>query len=453
MHSFSARSRQNVNIWPGFVDALASILMVFIFVLLILVVAQFFLSNLLSDRSGALEQLSKNVHYLLDALAVEKDRATDLETRVTDLNDELTRTTTERDSLLDRLKVATAETESARQETALTQEELDRAREEISAGKERIELKLSEIVSLQEDIDALRKVREDLEGQVGLLAEELEARNADLDTSNTALTAERDRTKALEARLADEAERTRLAQVEIEEGTVNIQGLRARIMSNDKALAEERQLSSRAQAEVELLNNQLAALRDQLATVQQALEISQSEAGDYKVEIDRLGQQLNIALARRVEELSRYRSDFFGKLREVLGDRDDIRVVGDRFVFQSEVLFPSSSAELEPAGRASLDRLAATLIEVTRAIPADVDWILRVDGHTDKRPIRTGRYPSNWELSTARALSIVRYLIERGIEPRRLAATGFGQFRPVEQGDSPEALARNRRIEMKFTGP
>ncbi|MGI9331966.1 MAG: peptidoglycan -binding protein, partial [Gammaproteobacteria bacterium] len=440
MHSFSARSRQNVNIWPGFVDALASILMVFIFVLLILVVAQFFLSNLLSDRSGALEQLSKNVHYLLDALSVEKDRASELETKVTELNDALTRTSSERDSLLDRLQLATEATESARQETALTRAELERAREEVSAGKERIELKLSEIVSLQEDIDALRKVREDLEDQVGALAEELKARDADLEARSAELSAERDRSKALEARLSDETERTHLAQVEIEESNVNIQGLRARIMSNDKALAEERQLSSAAQAEIELLNNQLAALRDQLAMVQAALEISESTASEYKVEVDRLGQQLNIALARRVEELSRYRSDFFGKLREVLGERQDIRVVGDRFVFQSEVLFPSGSADLEPAGRASLDRLAATLTEVTQAIPAEVDWILRVDGHTDKRPISTDRFPSNWELSTARALSIVRYLIGRGIEPRRLAATGFGEFRPIETGDSPAAL-------------
>jgi chemotaxis protein MotB len=177
----------------------------------------------------------------------------------------------------------------------------------------------------------------------------------------------------------------------------------------------------------------------------------EAENEEKEVQIADLGRRLNAALATKVQELARFRSDFFGRLRELLGDRQDIRVVGDRFVFQSEVLFASGSAELEPEGRKQLSQLASALAEIAATIPEDIDWVLRVDGHTDRRPISTPEFPSNWELSTARAISVVKFLIIRGIGPNRLAATGFGQFQPLDTGSDEIAFRRNRRIELKLT--
>ena len=217
------------------------------------------------------------------------------------------------------------------------------------------------------------------------------------------------------------------------------------------ALSEEQRVSAEAKRQVELLNQQIAALRSQLAQISKALELSEKNEAEQKVQIVDLGKRLNRALAGKVEELAKYRSEFFGRLREVLGNRPDIRIVGDRFVFQSEVLFPSASADLVPEGQAQIDRLAATLKDIAKDIPANIPWVLRVDGFTDKRPIHTPQFPSNWELSTARAISVVRQLIADGIPPERLAANGFGEYHPLETGDSPEAYSKNRRIELKLT--
>ena len=184
-----------------------------------------------------------------------------------------------------------------------------------------------------------------------------------------------------------------------------------------------------------------------------ALDLEQAKVKQQQVEIADLGKRLNLALARRVQELNRYRSEFFGRLREALGERQDIRIVGDRFVFQSEVLFASASAELGAAGEEKIRRVAHALKDVSAKIPRDLDWVLRIDGHTDRRPIHTREFPSNWELSTARALSIVRLLIAEGVPPQRLIAAGFGEYRPIAPGSTSEAWQKNRRIEIRFTSP
>ena len=217
-------------------------------------------------------------------------------------------------------------------------------------------------------------------------------------------------------------------------------------------LTDEKKLSAAARARVALLSRQIAALRQTLARLATALEASEAKSRAQNVAIINLGKRLNAALASKVEELSRYRSEFFGKLREVLGDHKNIRIVGDRFVFQSEVLFDSGSAELADIGRRQIERLAATLKDIAKRIPDDVDWVLRVDGHTDRIPIKTARFPSNWELSTGRAISVVRHLIEVGIPANRLAATGFGEYQPIDPGGDQRAYRRNRRIELKLTG-
>jgi chemotaxis protein MotB len=252
---------------------------------------------------------------------------------------------------------------------------------------------------------------------------------------------------ALQATLATlQADNTRLT------GLVGLGGEKdARIAALSKELADKSLLTSEAQAKVDLLNQQLFQLRRQMAALQEALNAAEAKDKDSQVRIADLGARLNTLLAKQVQELQRYRSDFFGRLRELLRDRKDIRVVGDRFVFESEVLFPSGQATLTVEGLASIDQLATAILELEKGIPPGIDWALQVDGHTDVRRISSAQFPSNWELSSARATTVVKYLISRGVSPRRLVAAGYGEFQPLEEGLTEDVLRRNRRIELKLT--
>src|SRR5579883_2590771 len=223
------------------------------------------------------------------------------------------------------------------------------------------------------------------------------------------------------------------------------------VSGKDTALDSEKKISKSALAQVEVLNQQIAALRRQLAALQDTLDASEQKNKDAQIQIADLGQRLNVALAQRVQELSRYRSDFFGRLRTILGDRPDIKIVGDRFVFQSEVFFDTGQAVLKPEGRVELDGLASALLDIEKKIPGDIAWVLRVDGHTDIRPITGGQFKSNWDLSAARAISVVQYLISKGIPPQHLVAAGFGEFQPIDTGQTEDAYSRNRRIEIRLT--
>lgn len=234
-------------------------------------------------------------------------------------------------------------------------------------------------------------------------------------------------------------------------GDTRAQTAEQRISALSKELADAKNVSSDALAKVDLLNQQLLALRRQIAALNEALQAAEAKDKDSQARINDLGARLNLVLARQVQELQRYRSDFFGRLRELLKGRKDIRVVGDRFVFQSEVLFPSGQAQMTVDGLAAMDQLAQAIVEVERQIPAEVDWVLQVDGHTDARPIQSREFPSNWELSAARAISVVKYLISRGVSAHRVVAAGYGEFAPLEVGDTDEILRKNRRIELKLT--
>ncbi|MFD2647303.1 peptidoglycan -binding protein [Devosia albogilva] len=334
-----ARRRQEANYWPGFVDALSSLLLVIIFMLSLFMLTQFFLGQEIQGRDTALAQLNSQIAELTEMLQLERANADDLNSQIAALTATL----------------ATAQSEN-----------------------------------------------QTLQGQLAGIGTGLDDRDA------------------------------------------TIAGLETEL-----AAAEE--LSEEANAQVALLNQQLAALRAQLGALEAALEASEARDAESRTQIADLGRRLNLALAQRVQDLSRYRSDFFGRLREILEGRADVRVVGDRFVFQSEVLFDPGQADIQPDGLPELDALADAILQLEEEIPPDINWVLRIDGHTDVRPISNARFPSNWELSAARAISVAQYLVSRGVAPARLVAAGFGEFAPLDPGDSEEAYRRNRRIEFKLT--
>ena len=260
-----------------------------------------------------------------------------------------------------------------------------------------------------------------------------------------------DNLAALQATLGDkDKENERLTGLL---GTVGgqTQSAEERAKALGTSLDEQKKITNDALAKVEMLNQQLAALRLQIASIQEALEASEAKDKESQAKIADLGQRLNVALAKKVQELARYRSNFFGKLKEALGGRSDFQIVGDRFVFPSDVLFDSGEAAVKPEASGQLDKLAEALKGLEGEIPPDIAWVMRIDGHTDVKPIATPEFPSNWELSSARAISVVRYLMAQGVPANRLVAAGFGEFQPIDTGDSDEALAKNRRIELKLT--
>ncbi|WP_420393456.1 peptidoglycan -binding protein [Acuticoccus sp.] len=334
------RREVRADYWPGFVDVMATLLLVIIFLLSVFMLSQFFLSQELSEGESALARLNAQIAELSDLLALER---------------------------------------------AGTSEQAD------------------EVLAMSASLDDLMRQRDELAG---------------LATG-----------EAQEGAAADEA----------------VAALR-------RELAEEQQLGADTLSRVALLNQQLRALRQQIAVLEDALEASETSGRESRTELADLGRRLNVALAQRVQILNRFRSDFFGRLREILAERSGIEVVGDRFVFQSEVLFPSGSDALNEEGRQEMATLAQELIALGAEIPDDIDWVLRVDGHTDARPVSgTGRFGSNWDLSAARAIAVVQYLIAQGVSPERLVAAGFGEFNPLVDAETPEAYERNRRIELKLT--
>ena len=395
MTALLRRNQNRTDMWPGFVDALASLLMVIIFLLMIFVIAQFFLSEALTGRDQALDRLRGQVSELADLLNLERKANEALRADISTLSDELSASIMQRDKQKIEIKSLSVRAEITSSQLAKLGRELDTAEKNTINDRVKLKQQLSQINTLTDDIQKLKALQEELERKV------------------------------------------KSALVKLE--------------SKEDAIITEKKLSKTARAEVALLNKQLRALREQISQIAETLEISEAMAQKQKTRIANLGKRLNAALANKVQELSYYRSEFFGNLRTVLGNQPGIRIVGDRFVFQSEVLFKTGSAELGAEGKAQIKQLAGTLKKISKKIPRKLKWVLRVDGHTDSVPIKTSRFPSNWELSTARAISVVKYLIANNILPANLAATGFGQFQPIDPRDDEIAHRRNRRIELKLT--
>jgi len=441
----SRRSRRSsIDIWPGFVDALAQLLMVIIFILLVFTAGQFYLSEALSGRDAALKQLQAQVSELSSLLSSTQEANTELRASTTQLNAQIATMKIERDTLTTRVAelAAKADQEKARADAATGK--LADLNTTVSADAAKVDAQLKELESLRRDIAALQKVRTELEARAAWLA----AGQKQVKTTEGAL---RDRSKELEAKLADTREHTVLSQTDIANPETKLRDLNDRAITAEAELRAEQAASAASRAEVGNLTAQVAALREQLARIAAALDVSEAKVKVQQGQIVDLGKRLNLALVSKVEELAQYRSEFFGKVRQIIGNRPDIRIVGDRFVFQSEVLFGQGSADLQDGAKKQLDPILDALKAIAAKMPPDLNWVLRVDGHTDHRKISTPEFPSNWELSTARAISVVRYAIERGIPPNRLAAAGFADNQPIDQGNTEDAYRRNRRIELKLT--
>jgi chemotaxis protein MotB len=333
------RRERAIDYWPGFVDALSTMLLAIVFLLSVFMLAQFFLARDVTGKDAALARLNKQIEELTSLLALE-----------------------------------------------------GRAKDDAQ----------SNIAVLSATLEGTEKDKARLQGMI--------------DAANNGVT-----------------------------------GADQKVTTAQQLLDKEKQISARALDQVELLNRQIAALRRQLAALEDALSASEARDRESQAKISDLGSRLNVALAQKVQELSRYRSDFFGRLRQILGERPGVRIVGDRFVFQSEVLFDSGQANLNPAGKVELDQLANALVDLEHEIPPEIAWVMRVDGHTDKRPIQSAQFPSNWSLSSSRAIAVVQYLASKGVSPQHLVAAGFAEFQPIDTGDSEEAYRRNRRIELKLT--
>ena len=416
MAAISRREHRSTVIWPGFVDALATLLMVIIFLLLIFVMAQFFLGQALSGRDKALKELENDLSALSSVLALTKSENAQLQTKVDSLQNQLSTSLDSRANIEQQLA-------ALRLDYASATDELSEFKARSIVDKEAIDRQLSEIADLSGDVAALKALKDELEKEVSTLSFRAQAAE--------------DATKQLEQSLSETT--TSLAKTSSERDDLKV------------GLAEKQEIADTVRAQLALMNKQMAALRQQLNQLNAAMEASELDAKEKNVQIELLGQRLNAALASKVQELSRYRSEFFGRLRHLIGNRDDVQIVGDRFVLQSELLFAKGSADIAAGGERELGKLATTLLEIALKMPGDIDWILRVDGHTDNAPIATLKFPSNWELSTARALSVVHTLIKAGIPAKRLAATGFGEHYPLTSGSNEIAKAKNRRIELKFT--
>lgn len=397
MAALARRARRTVDIWPGWVDALSTLLIIIIFVLLVFVLGQFFLSQALSGRDQALAVLNRQVTQLGEMLSLERQARTDLEITIGRLSADLQAANQQLD-VLDQLKLqnleltaqleeTNAESEVRRAEVARLQQSLSNAAQQAEDQRAAIAKQMQQLALLQQNIRALEALKADLEQQVS---------------------------------------------------------------QSDAQIDEEQRLSAGARAQAALMSQQLEILQQELAHLAETLDASDALTEAQKAQISDLGKRMNRALAGKVQELQRYRSEFFGRLRDILGSRPGVMVSGDRFVFQSEVLFASGAAEIGLDGQRQLADLARTLIDISRDIPQEIDWILRVDGHTDTVPISTARFRSNWALSTARAVSVVNFLIEQGVPPRRLAAAGFGEYQPIDLANTSTARARNRRIELKL---
>jgi len=480
------RGENGLNPWPGYVDALSTLLMVIIFVLLVFVLAQAFLAVTLSSRDKQLDQVNRELASLNDMLSLEHTREAAMTASIAQLNEQvatskavsaalaqrlataqgqLVQANQARQDLTSQLADANARASATAQQVAMTTQEraalaaqlatVQAQLAEASAARDQLAAKLADATQARNQLAArladTTQARDRLSAQLAettQVRDQVAAKLAETTQARDQVAAQlADTTQArdrLAAQLADTTQARDRLMTQLADAT-------ARAAAAGQQIAEDKKYSDSARAQIALLTQQVEQLRAQIAAVAKALDMAEASGRDKDAQIANLGQRLNAALAAKVEELQQYRSEFFGKLRQVLANRPGISIVGDRFVFQSEVLFPVGSAELTDAGKAQINDLAATIKQIIPEIPANIHWIMRIDGHTDRQPIKGGPFASNWELSAARAITVVNLLIADGVPPEHLAATGFADYQPLDAADTPEAYAKNRRIELRLT--
>lgn len=451
-----------LDAWPGYVDALSTLLMVIIFVLLVFVLAQAFLSVALSGRDRALDRLGRQMSELSDMLSLERGKSAELRLSVTQLTRDLATANTARDDLSRQLDALRAQATRTATDRDAIRAERDKLAAQLSDATLQAQSAATRTQQLQQQLadaagrnDAAGSAAATTQAQLDEAKRQLAAAQAELQKT---VAADRATIQARLADLAKMADQIRALTALRDELEAQAKDAAAKAMTDQQKnaavaaqLADEQKLGDSARAQIALLNQQLDALRAQMQQVSAALDLAEDQGRDKDAQITNLGQKLNAALAAKVEELQGYRSEFFGKLRQVLANRPGIAVVGDRFVFQSEVLFPPGGAELSNFGQDQIRALATTLKQISAEIPSNINWILRVDGHADSQAVTGTTYADNWQLSAARAINVVKLLIAEGVPANRLAATAFGDQQPLDAAHTPDAYAKNRRIELRLT--
>ncbi len=423
--------------WPGYVDALSTLLLVIIFVLLVFVLAQFFLSAALSGRSKALENVTRQLADVGRMLSLEQGHSASLQQAVAQLSAQLASTQADRASL-------SAELGRLEDQMQRTLAERNTLQTQLTSATEQAQANGSQAQQLQAQVGDLQQQLADMKAQAAALNKTVTVDQATIQAKLADLARLAEETRALAA-LRDQLEK------QAETAAVQATTEKERRQAVEAELAKEKDLGDSATAQIALLNRDVDNLKSQLTAIAQELDLQQQAGHEKDVQIANLGKQLNAALAAKVQELQSYRSEFFGNLRKILAGMPGITVVGDRFVIQSDVLFPVGSAELTTDGVQQVSKLADTIKQISEQIPANITWVLDVDGYADKQPINGGQFQSNWELSAERAISVVKLLIGEGVSPDHVAATAYSDNHPLDSGDTPDAYAKNRRIELRLT--
>ena len=468
----SQRSEDNSIIWPGFVDVLASTLMVIIFVVLLFTVAQVYLGDLIVGKNKQIQSLEKTIE-IQDETIVEQDLTlSDKEIALLERQEVIKQLDTELDILDEEIKVKQFEISekenllTAKDQEISLQDELLKEKDETILtlddliDKQALDItELNEIIArITEELSLSLEEKEELRGKLSSLNEEqqnLKSKLQELGGENEILVGQlsdsQGRIQSLLESLSSSKGENEILETQISSVENQNQSLKDQISSLEQDSVIQTTSLNEALSKISRLSEDIKILSNEIQMLNNLLDSKEAEIASNKIELGELGDRLNRVLTSELYKLQKYRSEFFGQLSDTLGQREDIQIKGDRFVFQSEILFESGSTDIQSGGRVALSLIAKTLIDLSNQIPTDLDWILQVDGHTDKVPIATARFPSNWELSHARALEVVKFFIQQGIPADKLSANGYGEHQPISLGSSPDDLKLNRRIELKIT--
>jgi chemotaxis protein MotB len=471
-YSKSQSSEDNSLIWPGFVDVLASTLMVIIFVVLLFTVAQVYLGDLVVGKNKQIQNLEKTIE-IQDETIVEQDLSlSDKELALIERQEVISQLDTELEILDEEIRLKQSEISekenllTARDQEILLQDSLLKQKDETIItlddliDKQALDItELNEIIArITEELSLSLEEKEELRGRLSSLNEEqelLKSQLKELGGENQALVGQlsdsQGRIQSLLESLSSSKGENEILETQISSVESQNQSLKDQISSLEQDSVIQTTSLNKALAQISRLSEDIKILSNEIQLLNNLLDSKEAEIASNKIELGELGDRLNRVLTSELYKLQKYKSEFFGQLSETLGQREDIQIKGDRFIFQSEILFESGSADIQAGGRVALSLVAKTLIDLSNQIPTDLNWILQVDGHTDKVPIATARFPSNWELSHARALEVVKFFTQQGIPEDKLSANGYGEHQPISLGSSPEDLKSNRRIELKIT--